>query len=109
MAAASTSAEPGVRSAPASRRMFVMAASPLARAIWKRPGPGGGTDGAPARSSVAAGQLRRPAAFLKSLLVLTVLTSGSVRGDEPGPRQAYQGEAAGRVAERGEGTGFLIP
>ena len=41
MAAEATSAEPGRRSAPARRRMFVMAVSPLPRTTSKRPGPRG--------------------------------------------------------------------
>ena len=48
----------------------------------------------------SAGQRLRPAAALKSLLVLIGADLRVGWGDEPGPRRAYQGVAAGRVAER---------
>src|SRR2546423_951412 len=41
--------------------MFVIAVSPLARAIWKRPGPRGGAGGPAARAPRADGHRLRPA------------------------------------------------
>src|SRR5258708_3908064 len=86
---------PGARSNPARRRTFVIVL-PSVRATSNRPGPRGGSSAA--RSS-AAGQLLRPEAPLKSFVVLIGVTSGSSVGARPGPRRAYQGEAAGRVLE----------